>query len=94
MRPFFIILALLPILLLPTNAFSKIKITTYNIRNFDYDSRADIMTNKSELLKIIESVDSDLIGVQEIVNKDAFIRFVAQYLPNYKVALTDCGGGG
>ena len=90
MRPFFIILALLPILLLPTNALSRIKITTYNIRNFDYDSRADIMTNKSELLKIIKSVDSDLIGVQEIVNKDAFIRFVAQYLPNYKFALSYC----
>lgn len=94
MRPFFIILALLPILLLPTNALSRIKITTYNIRNFDYDSRADIMTNKSELLKIIKSIDSDLIGIQEIVNKDAFIRFVVQYLPDYKVALTNCGGGG
>jgi endonuclease/exonuclease/phosphatase family metal-dependent hydrolase len=67
---------------------------SYNIRNFDYDMREDIPTNKSELAKIIKGINADLIAVQEIVQGDIFEAFVKKRLPNFSVSLSTCGGAG
>ncbi len=78
--------------LISLTAFSGLKLVSYNIRNFDYDERQHIPTNKNALYTIIKGLDADLIGVQEIVNAPEFVRFIQQYFPQYGVALTTCGG--
>ncbi len=69
-----------------------ITIGTYNIRNFDYDTRSRVKTDKSALTSILESLNADVLSVQEINNTDEFHRFVARNLPGYKAALSECGG--
>jgi len=77
-----------------SKVLASLSLATYNIRNFDYDSRDDIHTNKSALRGIIKKINSDLIAVQEIVNKEEFKSFVKKNLSQYSVKLTDCGGAG
>ncbi|MGE3608155.1 MAG: endonuclease/exonuclease/phosphatase family protein [Bacteriovoracaceae bacterium] len=67
-------------------------IGAYNIRNFDYDQRARIPTNKAELEKILLSLNADVLSVEEIGNTAEFERFVANKLPGYAVTLSRCGG--
>jgi endonuclease/exonuclease/phosphatase family metal-dependent hydrolase len=74
------------------NAQAKIKVATYNIRNFDYDVRGDIHTNKDHLKKLLKGLNADLIAVQEIVQDRVFIHFIDRYMPEYDVILTECGG--
>lgn len=63
--------------LLPTLSFAaSLTVGTYNIRNFDYDERYRIKTNKPELAKIIKETQADLIAVQEINNTTEFVRYV------------------
>lgn len=69
-----------------------ITIGTYNIRNFDYDTRSRVKTDKSALSNIIGSLNADVLSVQEINNTDEFHRFVARNLPGYKAVLSTCGG--
>jgi len=69
-----------------------ITIGTYNIRNFDYDSRSRVKTDKSALTSILENLNADVLSIQEINNTDEFHRFVARNLPGYKAALSECGG--
>lgn len=77
------------VLVFKANAF---KVATYNIRNFDYDERAGIATNKTFLLKTIKEINADLISVQEIREKDEFTSFIQTNFKNYDVKLSDCGG--
>jgi endonuclease/exonuclease/phosphatase family metal-dependent hydrolase len=65
---------------------------TYNIRNFDYDERAQIATNKQFLLKTIKEIKADLISVQEIREKKEFKSFITSNFKDYDVILSDCGG--
>jgi endonuclease/exonuclease/phosphatase family metal-dependent hydrolase len=74
------------------NVLAGLKLVTYNIRNFDYDQRQRIPTDKPSLYKMIKGLNADLIGVQEIVNGQEFKNFITKYFPNYGVALTTCGG--
>ena len=67
-------------------------IATYNIRNFDYDQRMRVATNKPELAKTLKSLNADLIAVQEINKTDIFKNFIAGHLPDYSAALSNCGG--
>lgn len=69
-------------------------ISAYNIRNFDYDTRARIKTNKPVLAEIIKSTQSDILTVEEISNTGEFERFVSANLPGYAVRLSRCGGRG
>lgn len=84
---------LLPILILATSfSLKAITIGTYNIRNFDYDERYKIRTNKVELASIISKLNVDVLSVEEINNTEAFESFVAGKLPGYDTELTRCGG--
>ena len=78
-------------LLLSFSAQAKIQITAFNIRNYDKKSE---QTDKIELKKILTDLGSDLFVVEEIYNNPSFEAFVAKEMPNYKLSLSRCGGGG
>lgn len=82
----------LGILLASTMSFARLTVGTYNIRNFDYDERARISTNKPELGNILKGLNFDLLGVNEINNVSEFNSFVGLKLRGYDVALSNCGG--
>lgn len=69
-----------------------ITIGAYNIRNFDYDERSRVKTNKPELANILEDLKADVLSVEEINNTEEFKSFVASRLPGYKAELSVCGG--
>lgn len=74
------------------NTYAAITIGGYNIRNFDYDERYKIRTNKPALATIITSLNVDVLSVEEINNTKEFEVFVENNLKGYKVALSQCGG--
>lgn len=87
----------LPVLLLSTllslSAQASFKLATYNIRNFDYDERSRVFTNKQHLVKTIKNLDADFIGVQEINKTRAFDEMIQRnFLGRYKTVFTECGG--
>ncbi len=78
--------------LLVTTAHAGLTVGTYNIRNFDYDERARIRTDKPTLQGILRGLNFDLLGVNEINNVQEFGRFIARAMPGFDVALSRCGG--
>ncbi len=75
------------------NASAKLRLASYNIRNFDYDVRSNTPTNKTHLVKIINEMRADLIAVQEINEKQEFERMInSQFKGTYETSLSDCGG--
>lgn len=65
---------------------------TYNIRNFDYDTRSRIATNKNELAKLIGATRVDVMSVEEIGQTERFEDFIEKFFPDYEVDLSRCGG--
>jgi len=84
--------AFLLALLASTMAHAALTVGTYNIRNFDYDERARIRTDKPALQAILRGLNFDLLGVNEINNTQEFARFVARAMPGFDVVLSRCGG--
>lgn len=82
--------ALLPLLF--TLKAQALTIGAYNIRNFDYDERSRIRTNKQELSLILESLKVDVLSVEEVNNTAEFERMIDAKLPGYAVELSRCGG--
>lgn len=71
----------------------SLKIATYNIRNFDYDERSSVSTNKKFLAKQISTINADILGVQEIKEEIVFENFIKkEFGRTYKVRLSECGG--
>ena len=69
------------------------KLVSYNIRNFDYDSRSHTPTNKKHLVYTIDQANPDLMAVQEINNKYEFEKMVdINFQGDYETALSNCGG--
>jgi endonuclease/exonuclease/phosphatase family metal-dependent hydrolase len=84
---------LLSLLLLGNlQVFAGFTIGAYNIRNFDYDTRYRIRTNKTELASILKNLQVDVLSVEEINNTAEFETYIPSKLSGYKTALTDCGG--
>lgn len=79
-------------LLASTLSYAGLTIGTYNIRNFDYDERARIRTDKPVLANTLKALKFDLLGVNEINNIAEFNAFVGGKLVGYDVALSNCGG--
>lgn len=71
---------------------AKFTIATYNIRNFDYDSRSNTPTNKSHLRQTLERINADLLAVQEINQEFVFKKFIQSNFSGHDVTLTNCGG--
>lgn len=67
-------------------------IGAYNIRNFDYDERSRIKTNKQELSLLLQSLKVDVLSVEEVNNTAEFERMVASKLPGYGTEISRCGG--
>ncbi len=67
-------------------------IGAYNIRNFDYDERARIKTNKQELSILLNSLKFDVLSVEEVNNTAEFEKMIATKVPGYEVAISRCGG--
>lgn len=67
-------------------------IGAYNIRNFDYDDRARIKTNKQELSLLLNSLKFDVLSVEEVNNTAEFEKMIASKVPGYEVAISRCGG--
>lgn len=84
---------LLLMLLFSSTVWAKWSVTTYNIRNFDKDSREG-RTDLQELARIIKSAQSDVMAFEEIVNAQAFKKMVSENLPGYSYIISKCGGGG
>jgi endonuclease/exonuclease/phosphatase family metal-dependent hydrolase len=72
-------------------AHAALQVTSYNIRNYDKKGEG---TDKVELIKILKSLNSDLIAVEEIYNNVSFEKLVQKFLPNHALVLSRCGGGG
>lgn len=75
-------------------AFSTHALTigTYNIRNFDYDQRYRIQTNKVELATMLKNMRVDVLSIEEINNTAAWDQFVQSKLPGFDTEVTRCGG--
>lgn len=71
---------------------AAITIGAYNIRNFDYDVRYKITTNKTELSSIIKNLNVDVLSIEEINNTAKWDEFVATKLPGYDTEVSRCGG--
>lgn len=78
--------------LLSANLWAQITIGAYNIRNFDYDQRYHIATNKNELSLLLRSLNVDVLSVEEINNTARWHEFVAMSMPGYGTAVSQCGG--
>lgn len=87
MRAFILILSFL----FTSSVFASV-FGSYNIRNFDYDVRSKTPTNKSELKKVIQTIDVDFLAVQEINDTQDFEIFITTNFPKKKVVLSKCGG--
>lgn len=86
-----VVLLMLSMLLNP--AFAKLRFGSYNIRNFDYDQRSRVPTNKSVLKETLKEMNADFIAVQEINKTSIFKDFIRrEFNGKYGVALTTCGG--
>lgn len=87
------IILLATLLLISFSAQAGLRFATYNIRNFDYDQRSHVPTNKGQLKANLDEVNADLLAVQEINQVHVFERFIENnYFGKYGVALTECGG--
>jgi exonuclease III len=86
--------ALLSLFLLLTSLslHAAMTIGAYNIRNFDYDIRSQVPTNKSELSTILKSLKADVLSVEEINNVPEFEKFIPAKMPGYETAISRCGG--
>lgn len=80
--------------MLSLSAWADLRVGTYNIRNFDYDVREDVQTNKPELAQILFSIKFDLLGVNEINNGEELASFIKSKMPGHQVILSNCGGRG
>jgi len=85
-----ILAALFPLLF--TLSAHALTIGAYNIRNFDYDERSRIKTNKQELSTLLQSLKVDVLSIEEVNNTAEFERMVAQKLPGYGTEISRCGG--
>lgn len=75
-----------------TLSANALTIGAYNIRNFDYDERSRIKTNKQELSTLLQSLKVDVLSVEEVNNTAEFERMVASKLPGYGTEISRCGG--
>ena len=81
------------ILLLSTLTLkAAVTIGAYNIRNFDYDERYKITTNKAELSTILLNLNADVLSIEEIHNTAEWDKFVANKMPGYDTEVSRCGG--
>jgi hypothetical protein len=71
---------------------ASVTIGAYNIRNFDYDERYRIRTNKIELSNILKNLNADVLSVEEVVNKAEFSNFINTKMAGFKDAISECGG--
>lgn len=71
---------------------ASISIGAYNIRNFDYDVRYRINTNKPELSIMLKNLNVDVLSVEEINNTQEWDKFIAQKMPGYASEVSRCGG--
>lgn len=78
--------------LISVSAQASLTIGAYNIRNFDYDERAKMPTNKSELSNTLRSLRVDVLSIEEVNNTQEFGRMIAAKMPGHDYELTRCGG--
>ena len=72
---------------------TSFKLASYNIRNFDYDTRSNTPTNKRHLVNTINELKADLIAVQEIHETQVFSEMIDKtFQGQYKSVLSKCGG--
>lgn len=79
-------------LTLSSLSLQALTIGAYNIRNFDYDVRYKITTNKQQLDLILKSLSVDVLSIEEINNTAEWEKFVASNLPGYETHVSRCGG--
>lgn len=86
-------LLLILLFVLSTTSYAKLKVASYNIRNFDYDERSRVSTNKDHLFTTINKMNPDFMAVQEINETEIFKHFIQRkFGKRYGVVLSKCGG--
>lgn len=80
------------LVLLSSFASEALTVGTYNIRNFDYDERYRISTDKTELSAILKKINVDVLSVEEINNTAEWDKFVQTKMPGYDTEVSRCGG--
>jgi endonuclease/exonuclease/phosphatase family metal-dependent hydrolase len=78
--------------LITSLGINALTIGTYNIRNFDYDQRYRITTDKTELSNILKNLNVDVLSVEEINNTAEWEKFIQTKMPGYGTELSRCGG--
>ncbi|MBT4790591.1 MAG: hypothetical protein HON90_03390 [Halobacteriovoraceae bacterium] len=75
------------------NSNAGLRVASYNIRNFDYDTRSNTRTNKNHLVNTIKAMNADLMAIQEINEQEEFKSMISNKFKNrYKTTLSTCGG--
>ena len=77
--------------LLVSSSYASITISSYNIRMY---GKSGENTDQAKLKEILTEMNSDLIGVQEIVSVPKLKSFISSNFKNYAVAMSKCGGAG
>ncbi len=80
------------VILLTSVSVKALTIGAYNIRNFDYDERYRISTDKVELSTMLNNLKADVLSVEEIANTPEFQNFISSKMPGYKASISECGG--
>jgi endonuclease/exonuclease/phosphatase family metal-dependent hydrolase len=80
------------LILLTSVSVKALTIGAYNIRNFDYDERYRIRTDKAELSTMLKNLKADVLSVEEIANIPEFQNFISTKMPGYKASISECGG--
>jgi endonuclease/exonuclease/phosphatase family metal-dependent hydrolase len=80
------------VLLFSFSLHADFKVSTFNIRNFDKDRSGT--TDLNELKKMLTSLDSEVIGFQEVVNTKLFQEFILQNFSDLDLTISNCGGSG
>jgi endonuclease/exonuclease/phosphatase family metal-dependent hydrolase len=74
------------------SAQATLTIGAYNIRNFDYDMRYKISTNKPALATMLKSLKVDVLSVEEIHNTAEWDKFIQAQMPGHDTEVSRCGG--
>lgn len=80
------------LLLLTSLSAKSFTVGAYNIRNFDYDERHRIFTDKTELSTILQNLNVDVLSIEEINNTFEWAKFVKTKMPGFGSQVSKCGG--
>ncbi len=71
---------------------AELRMSTYNIKNYNYDRRTGLFTDDQKLIEIFNEISPQILALQEVVNEDALKSVISKFNQNFSVVITKCGG--